>query len=58
MKEDKDLRENIRRKGEIPWPPGKWRLGLPCPGKAEYVFLRFATKGKGSNKNMSGLEIS
>ena len=44
--EDIDLRNNIRQKSEIPWPPGKWRLALPCPGKAEYLFLRFATKGK------------
>ena len=41
--EARDLRKNI--KGEIPWPPGKWRLGLPYPGQKEYLFLRFATKG-------------
>ncbi|XP_067650569.1 nuclear cap-binding protein subunit 3-like [Haliotis asinina] len=30
-------------KEQIPWPPGKWRLGLNTP-KAKYIFLRFATK--------------
>lgn len=44
--DDRDLRNNIKGGREIPWPPGKWRLGVACPGKAEYLFLRFATKGK------------
>ncbi|XP_046568602.1 nuclear cap-binding protein subunit 3-like [Haliotis rubra] len=30
-------------KEQVPWPPGKWRLGLNTP-KAKHVFLRFATK--------------
>ena len=40
-----DLRQTLRGRGEIHWPPGKWRLGVPLPGKAEFLFMRFATKG-------------
>lgn len=44
---DSDV-ENIGRQefNRIPWPPGKWRLGIPYSEKSEFLFLRFATKGK------------
>ncbi|XP_071110734.1 nuclear cap-binding protein subunit 3-like [Haliotis cracherodii] len=32
-----------KHKEQVPWPPGKWRLGLNAP-KAKFIFLRFATK--------------
>ena len=44
-----DLRQTLWGRGEVPWPPGKWRLGVPLPGKSEFLFMRFATKGKGSH---------
>lgn len=31
---------------KIQWPPGKWRLGVPFGDKAEFLFMRFATKGR------------
>lgn len=44
--------EEISQKGKkqsIPWPPGKWRLGVPSK-KGRYLFLRFASKGKPFDK--------
>ena len=35
----------VKEKSEIPWPPGFWRLGMPF-AKAEYLFMRYAMKGK------------
>lgn len=29
---------------DIPWPPGKWRLGEPYQ-RNKFLFLRYATKG-------------
>ena len=51
-KDEKSTRGNKRRDfpisfkpTDIPWPPGKWRLGLPY-NKSKFLFLRYANKGK------------
>lgn len=43
---DSDV-ENLGRAefSTIQWPPGHWRLGVPFGNKAEFLFMRFATKG-------------
>lgn len=53
---DVKLKFDFSEKDSIPWPPGKWRLGIPSR-KAKYLFLRFANKGTGSprKKNCSFL---
>lgn len=56
MDTDKDKENRQRRRsGEIkniPWPPGRWRLGYPYP-KTKYLFLRYATK---ADKKLPGAE--
>ena len=42
-------RSRSRKEGGIVWPPGKWRLGVPCR-KARYLFMRFATLGKAAGQ--------
>ncbi|XP_053375367.1 nuclear cap-binding protein subunit 3-like isoform X2 [Mercenaria mercenaria] len=46
---DSDSESEVQSKNQnafdrIRWPPGKWRLGVPYKNKANYIFLRFATK--------------
>lgn len=42
---DRSKRGKLKaRNTNIPWPPGKWRLGRPH-SKVKYLFLRYATKG-------------
>ncbi|KAK3611707.1 hypothetical protein CHS0354_034377 [Potamilus streckersoni] len=43
QKENRGEGKSQRRKKKIPWPPGKWRLGITT-SKARYLFMRFATK--------------
>ena len=42
-------RRRSRKEGGIMWPPGKWRLGVPCR-KARYLFMRFATLGEAAGQ--------
>ncbi|RUS72364.1 hypothetical protein EGW08_019880, partial [Elysia chlorotica] len=42
----------VKEKSEIPWPPGFWRLGMPC-AKAEFIFMRYAMK---ADKKLPGAE--
>ena len=44
-KVDKCVKNVVGHKApDIPWPPGKWRLGNPYK-QSKYLFLRYATKG-------------
>ena len=45
MKESSSSHDNSHQVSTgIPWPPGKWRLGIPSE-HAKWLFMRFATKG-------------
>jgi hypothetical protein len=37
-------RRRKRKQSSTPWPPGKWRLGIPSV-KAKFLFMRYATNG-------------
>ena len=45
MQYGQDNGDRGKHLSDIPWPPGKWRLGVSCC-MAEYVFLRFALKSE------------
>ncbi|XP_052832553.1 nuclear cap-binding protein subunit 3 isoform X3 [Octopus bimaculoides] len=38
---------------DIPWPPGKWRLGVPTSKTSQHIFMRYATK---ADRKLPGAE--
>ncbi|XP_029651311.1 nuclear cap-binding protein subunit 3-like isoform X3 [Octopus sinensis] len=38
---------------DIPWPPGKWRLGIPASKTGQHIFMRYATK---ADRKLPGAE--
>ena len=44
VKEKRKEKKPNKVTSDIPWPPGKWRLGRPH-SRAKYIFMRYATKG-------------
>lgn len=42
----------VHKDSDIPWPPGKWRLGKVIP-KAKHIFMRYSNK---ADKKLRGAE--